>query len=166
MHEFSFVRYMYSYKIANVILRHITSDIKFTSFLEIQNLLWVYLFQAFCNLRYFIPILRSLLIYSQEVFVYASSSLYLSNVCLCIYYSISPLSNVRRSVHSPQDHFIITFIISDRRDWRDTRGKWLLARNPDRSWWHRHTNWKCFWPQSMAPWTTGTSLRTFILRNK
>jgi hypothetical protein len=27
-------------------------------------------------------------------------------------------------VHSPQDHFIITLIISDRRDWRNTRGKW------------------------------------------
>ena len=25
-------------------------------------------------------------------------------------------------------------IISRRRDWRDARGKWLLARNPDRSW--------------------------------
>ena len=25
-------------------------------------------------------------------------------------------ANARRSVHSPQDHFIITFIISDRRD--------------------------------------------------
>ena len=36
---------------------------------------------------------------------------------------------------------IITLIISDRRDWRrDTRGKWPLARNPDRSWWHRHTS--------------------------
>ena len=51
-------------------------------------------------------------------------------------------ANVRRSVHSPQDHFIITLIISDRRDWRDTQGKWPLARNPGRSWWHRHTNWK------------------------
>ena len=50
-------------------------------------------------------------------------------------------SVVRRSVHSPQDHFIITLIISDR---RDTRGKWPLARNPDRSWWHRHTSVKLF----------------------
>ena len=46
----------------------------------------------------------------------------------------------RRSVQSPQDHFIITLIISERRDRRDTRGKRPLARNPDRSWWHRHTN--------------------------
>ena len=63
--------------------------------------------------------------------------------------------NAKKSVHSPQDHFIITLIISDRRDWRDTRGKWPLARNPDRSWWHRHTSLKIFWPQRMAPCTTG-----------
>ena len=61
-------------------------------------------------------------------------------------------ANGRKSVHSPQDHFIITLIISD---WRDTRGKWPLARNLDRSWWHRHTNWKFFWLQPMAPWTAG-----------
>ena len=67
---------------------------------------------------------------------------------------LSCKANARRSVHSPQDRFIITLIISDRRHWRDTRGKWPLARNPDRSWWHRHTNWKFFWPQPMAPWTT------------
>ena len=49
---------------------------------------------------------------------------------------------------------IITLIISDRRDWRDARGKWPLARNPDRSWWHHHTSLKLFWPQPMASWTT------------
>ena len=48
---------------------------------------------------------------------------------------LSCKTNARRSVHSHQDHFIIT-LISDRRDWRDTRGKWFLARNPDRSCWH------------------------------
>ena len=51
-------------------------------------------------------------------------------------------ANARRSVHSPQDHFIITLIISDRCDWRDTRGKWPLASNPNRSSWHRHTSLK------------------------
>ena len=65
---------------------------------------------------------------------------------------LSCKANTWRSVHSPQDHFII-LIISDRRDWRDTRGKWPLARNPDRSWWHRHTSLKPFWPQS--PWLHG-----------
>ena len=35
-------------------------------------------------------------------------------------------------------------IISDRLHWHDTRDKWPLARNPDRSWWHLHTNWKFF----------------------
>ena len=39
------------------------------------------------------------------------------------------------------------FFISDR---PDTRGKWHLARNPDRSWWHRHTSLKLFWPQHMS----------------
>ena len=56
-------------------------------------------------------------------------------------------ANIRRSVHSPQDRFIITLIISDRRDWRDTRGKWPLVRNPGRSWWHRH---KSFIPFFLA----------------
>ena len=37
----------------------------------------------------------------------------------------------------------------------DTRGKWPLARNPYRSFWHRHTSWKFFWPQPIAPWTAG-----------
>ena len=57
---------------------------------------------------------------------------------------------------SPESfHYHPIIIISDRRDWRDTRGKLPLARNPDRSWWHRHINWKFFWPQPMALWTTG-----------
>ena len=38
-----------------------------------------------------------------------------------------------------QDQFIITLIFSDR---RDTRGKWPLARNPDRCWWHHHISFK------------------------
>ena len=45
----------------------------------------------------------------------------------------------------------LSFLSSDRCDWRDTRGKWLLARNPDRSWWHHHTSTKLFWSQPMAP---------------
>ena len=55
----------------------------------------------------------------------------------------------------PPGSFFITLINSD---WRDTRGKWPLFRNPDRSWWHRHTSLKLFWPQPMAPWTTGQKL--------
>ena len=43
--------------------------------------------------------------------------------------------------------------LADRRDWRDYQGKWSLARNQDRSWWHRHISLKVFWPQPMAPWT-------------
>ena len=32
--------------------------------------------------------------------------------------------------------------LADTQNWRDTRGKWPLARNPDRSWWHHHTRLK------------------------
>ena len=56
---------------------------------------------------------------------------------------------------APQDHFIIPLTISDRRYRRDTPGKWPLARNPDRNWWHRHTNLNLFWLQPMALWTVG-----------
>ena len=52
--------------------------------------------------------------------------------------------NARRSVQIPRFHLIITLIISDLYDWRDTRGKWSLARNSDRSWWHLQTNLKRF----------------------
>ena len=49
-------------------------------------------------------------------------------------------SSARRPVHSPQDHLIISLSLADRCDWRDTRGKWPLAKNPDRRWWHRLTS--------------------------
>ena len=62
---------------------------------------------------------------------------------------LSRNSNARRSVHRPWDHYIITLIISNRRDWCDTRGKWPLARNQDRSWCHRHTGAKPFLSQFM-----------------
>ena len=68
----------------------------------------------------------------------------------------------RRSVHSSQNHLIITLVISDRSDWRDTRGKWPLARNPDRNWWHRHTNWKFFFGRSL--WLHGQQLSIFWSR--
>ena len=53
----------------------------------------------------------------------------------------SAVNQMPGSVYSPQDHFIITLIISDRRDWCDTRGKWrdggevFFIRN---SWWQFH----------------------------
>ena len=48
--------------------------------------------------------------------------------------------NAWRSMHSPRYPLIVILIISwDRRNWRDTRDKWSLAKNSDRSWWHRHT---------------------------
>ena len=50
----------------------------------------------------------------------------------------------RKTNANLRDRFSITLIISDRRDRRDTLGKWPLARNPDRSWWHRHTSLKLF----------------------
>ena len=39
----------------------------------------------------------------------------------------SAVRQMRKSVHSPRDYFIITLIINDRRDWRDTQGTWPLA---------------------------------------
>ena len=42
--------------------------------------------------------------------------------------------------------------LADRCDWSDTRGKWPLARNPDRS-------VKLFWPQAMTPWRSGLLYR-------
>ena len=67
-------------------------------------------------------------------------------------------------MHSSRYHLIITLSLTDRHDWRDTQGKWPLARNPDRSWWHRHTSLKLFWPQPMASWTTGLSYLVFNLQ--
>ena len=64
--------------------------------------------------------------------------------------------NTRRSAHSPQDHFIITLIISDWRDWCDTWGKWPLGRILDRSWWHCHTSLKVFF---CSPWHHGQDLK-------
>ena len=58
-------------------------------------------------------------------------------------FSLGCKANARRSVHSPP------LIISDRRDWHNTRGKWPLARNPDRSCWHRHTSVKSFFGRSL-----------------
>ena len=67
---------------------------------------------------------------------------------------LSCKANARRSVHSPRYHLIITHII-----WRLTwlSGKVVIGpRNPERSWWHRHTSLKLFWPRPMAPWATGS----------
>jgi hypothetical protein len=35
----------------------------------------------------------------------------------------------------------------------ETRDKWPLGRDPDRSWCHFHTNVKLSWLQPMDPWT-------------
>ena len=40
--------------------------------------------------------------------------------------------------------------LAEKHDWRDTRGKWPLARNPEKSWWHRYISIRLFWPQPMA----------------
>ena len=62
-------------------------------------------------------------------------------------------ANARRSVHSPRLHIIWSLSLADRSDWGEFPGKWSLARNPDRIWWHRNTNVKLFRPQSMTPCT-------------
>ena len=78
---------------------------------------------------------------------------------------LSRKENAWRSVHSPWDYFII-IINSDRSDWRDTRGKWPLARNPDRSWWHRHTSLWLFgrssWLQGQQVYVTSTPSFPFV----
>ena len=66
-------------------------------------------------------------------------------------------------LHSPRYHFIITISLADRCDWRDTRGKWPLATNPDRGWWHRLTSLKHFLWKPMAPWTPGNELKSILL---
>ena len=45
------------------------------------------------------------------------------------------------------------------------KGKWPLARNPDKSWWHRHTSLNLFWPQPIAPWTTDLGSEIWTLRD-
>ena len=39
------------------------------------------------------------------------------------------------SLHRPRFHLLYSFL-SDRRDWYDTRRKWLLASNLGKGWWH------------------------------
>ena len=68
--------------------------------------------------------------------------------------------NARRSVHSPRYHLIITLIIS-RQTWL-TPCEGPLTRNLDRSWWHRHTSLKLFWPQSMVSCTTWFHFFSFL----
>ena len=51
--------------------------------------------------------------------------------------------------------------LADRRDWRDTRGKWSLARNPDRSWWHRYSSLQLHGQQEAFYWCDHMSLMIF-----
>ena len=66
-------------------------------------------------------------------------------------------ANARRSVHSPR---IISLsplsLVTDA-----TLGeKWPFVRNPDRSWCLKVIFF--FWPQPMAPWTTGVRITSLI----
>ena len=45
-----------------------------------------------------------------------------------------------------------SILLADKHDWRDTRGKYQLVRNPDRNWWHRPISLKLFLPY---PWHRG-----------
>ena len=67
---------------------------------------------------------------------------------------LSCKENARRSVHSPQDHFIITLSLATEVTDATLGASGPLVRISDRSWWHRHTD-KVFWSQPMPPWTTG-----------
>ena len=48
-----------------------------------------------------------------------------------------PSGNHKTSVQSFWFHFHINLLTYNRLDWRETRGKWLLARNADRRWWQK-----------------------------
>ena len=64
---------------------------------------------------------------------------------------LQPKINARRFLHSPLFHRIITLINTRESCLTWHSGKWPLARNPDRSCWHRHTILKIFWLQLMDP---------------
>ena len=40
-----------------------------------------------------------------------------------------------------------------------------MAKNMERSWWHRHISLKLFWLQPMAPWSTGLALKYSMPRS-
>ena len=63
-------------------------------------------------------------------------------------------ANARTSVHNPRYHPTITLPLADRRDWRDTRAKWPLARNSDKSLCQRHTSSKLFGRSPSSPFLT------------
>ena len=47
-------------------------------------------------------------------------------------------------MHNPRVHTIIIV--------RENRGKWLMARNLDKTWLNRHTSWLLFWSEPMDAW--------------
>ena len=59
-------------------------------------------------------------------------------------YNLQKNSSILAYPYSYSPHGLWRSPSWDRHDWRETRGKWSLARNPDRSWWHRHTSLKLF----------------------
>ena len=77
---------------------------------------------------------------------------------------LSCRANVRRSVHSPQDHFVIILIISDRCDWRDTWDRWACLGTQIGAGGTATLKLKFFWPQLMAPWIA--SLQIMLLHCK
>ena len=47
---------------------------------------------------------------------------------------LSCKANARGSMHIPRYHLIIILSLTDIYDWRDSQGKWLFPRIPDRNW--------------------------------
>jgi hypothetical protein len=69
-------------------------------------------------------------------------------------------------VYRPRYHLIITLIISQQTWLTWYSVKWPLARNPDRSWWHRHTSPKVFLTAAHGlmenrPWVTTAVILSF-----
>ena len=61
--------------------------------------------------------------------------------------------------------FISLLLLScaNRQDWNDTQDGWPLARNPNRSSWHRQSSFKLFLPQPMTPLIAGFSIFLLFL---
>ena len=57
---------------------------------------------------------------------------------------LSPKVNARIFFHNLRFYPLSLLPSADRTGRCDTRSKWPWTRNPDKSWWHRHSTYKVF----------------------